>query len=471
MGVHAKSFSDIQVIIGASMAEDVVEKDAHSITVKCSCGQQFAIHHGTDGEVCFVTEICQHCGRNLPAYITERTQMPREYFSQTDDGKVLAPADDPVLSIYHADPAAAEPAKKERKFNFVTADDLLAMDVEPVQVFIPNYLTEGTFVMGCYSGGGKTWLALQLANSIANGYDFLGEKPIKTGKVLFLELELGKAILKERIAKTSVHGRNIAFLYADSNKDDLPGRKDNLTEYLEDANERLGGDIALVIIDVWRNLKRPVPRGEDPDTVIYDQIGELNAFCYKHHAAVMILHHTRKATKETGLQETRSDSLSGSNALAGSMKGGIWLLGGKEGEQRTLYVQLKAAAGSGEHDVIYDKAECRWSIDGNVLERKRQEYLDDPVRRAIIALIGTDSQIKLTSQEISSKIAEMNGGKYTTMTAPDVGRRINAIRYDMEHYDWLAIGQRTGKTDKCYPITRIKKIMYGDSGTQETIEI
>lgn len=70
-----------------------------------------------------------------------------------------------------------EAAPAPRKLSFLTADAIAEMDIPKVSTIIPGYLTEGTFVMGCYSGGGKTWLALQLANSVANGCSFLGVKP------------------------------------------------------------------------------------------------------------------------------------------------------------------------------------------------------------------------------------------------------------------------------------------------------
>lgn len=367
--------------------------------------------------------------------------------------------------------AAPAAISKPRKLAFLTADDIAEMDIEPVSIIIPGFLTEGTFVMGCYSGGGKTWLAMQLAKSVATGCDFLGVTPTRTGKVLFLEMELGISVIKERMTKVGMTGKDIFFMHSDlktsTGESALPGRKENLTEYLDNVSDQLGGGIALVVVDVWRNLKRPTPRGEDPDTVIYDQVGEINAFCNKHHAAVMILHHTRKASKESAFQETRSDGLSGSNALAGAMKGGVWMIGGKENEPRSLYVQLKAAAGSGEHAIAFDRASCSWSLDGNIMERKKQEYMSDPVRLAILAMIGTDSQIKLTSQEISEKITEMDGGSYTRLAAPDVGKRINIIRADMARYDRLEVGQRTGKTDKYYPIKRIKDYALNFDGTPE----
>lgn len=263
--------------------------------------------------------------------------------------------------------------------------------------------------------------------------------------------------------KLDIRGENIAFIHADM-KESLPGRDENLTVYLENAWQQMGGNIALVVIDVWRNLKRSAPRGTDMDAVIYDQVGEINAFCNKHHAAVMILHHTRKASKESAFQETKSDGLSGSNALAGAMKGGIWMITGKEDEDKTLYVQLKAAAGSADHAVTWSKATCEWSLDGTVFDRERQKYLQDPVRLAVLEMLGNDTEMKPTAQEISDKIAEMSGISYP---AVDVGRRLTAIKNSMLKLDKIEVGNRTGKTVKYYPVKRVKDALSWKGEQQE----
>ena len=82
----------------------------------------------------------------------------------------------------------------------ITANDLLADPtiVKPPEL-VAGLLHQGTkCVLASASKAGKTWLLLDLALSVATGTPFL-RWPTTKGKVLFINFELQKAFIKERL--------------------------------------------------------------------------------------------------------------------------------------------------------------------------------------------------------------------------------------------------------------------------------
>ena len=87
----------------------------------------------------------------------------------------------------------------------ITATDLRTNEIEPLGFSIESILPYGLFILAGSSKIGKSWLALDMSNCVANGDNFWNY-PTVQGDVLYLALEDNNKRLQNRLNKISVAG-------------------------------------------------------------------------------------------------------------------------------------------------------------------------------------------------------------------------------------------------------------------------
>lgn len=159
---------------------------------------------------------------------------------------------------------------------------------------------------------GKSLLALQLANSIALGTDFLGFRT-NPSPVLYISTEMDSMQIIERIDKMNLGFDDSNFLLIEQNPNE---RKLNLMDlqlqFQDFANEYKG---KFVIIDMFNGID--FNNGYDLNN--YQDIGQivipkLREICKKYNFTILLVHHLNK--NNTSL---------GSTAIDGSIDGKITL--------------------------------------------------------------------------------------------------------------------------------------------------
>jgi RecA-family ATPase len=71
------------------------------------------------------------------------------------------------------------------KAKWLKGKDFLALETESISWVFPGMIpSRGVVVLGGHAGTGKTTLAYDAVGSLLLGEEFLGEKPVKTGRVL-----------------------------------------------------------------------------------------------------------------------------------------------------------------------------------------------------------------------------------------------------------------------------------------------
>jgi hypothetical protein len=91
------------------------------------------------------------------------------------------------------------PPKPANLLQTFTANDLQSMNFPPLDFFVEGLITEGLTLLAGKPKMGKSWMALDLAMSIAVGSEALGERACKKGTTLYCALEDNQRRLQRRM--------------------------------------------------------------------------------------------------------------------------------------------------------------------------------------------------------------------------------------------------------------------------------
>ena len=189
------------------------------------------------------------------------------------------------------------------------------MRSEPIKKdFIVDKLmkSRGVYCLVARPKVGKSLFALQLANSVANGQEFLGLKTI-TSPVLYISTEMNSTQILERIDKMGLQFTDKNFFLKEQ---EVNERKLNLMDLQLDLQEfayDYGGK--LVIIDMLCGIR--LDNGYDINS--YQDIGQyvipkFRELSNKYGFTILLIHHLNK-----------SNTSLGSTAIDGSVDGMITL--------------------------------------------------------------------------------------------------------------------------------------------------
>lgn len=170
------------------------------------------------------------------------------------------------------------------------------------------------------AGVGKTWLVLDLALCIANGYDVWGKHSVTPKKVLFLEGDAPDQLIKNRLNvldKKSINPRNLIFANRhnyERNDIDLSISTKNGKRHLELLIEQHRAD--FVIIDTLISF---FEGDESNVSDVRPVISYLRMLAEKYNCHILVCHHSRKRIsneKRTKLDQSDMIGSSGLNRLA-----------------------------------------------------------------------------------------------------------------------------------------------------------
>jgi len=189
----------------------------------------------------------------------------------------------------------------------MTAPELMALVLPPVQWVLPGVLPEGLAILGGKPKVGKSWMSLGLAVAVASGDEYLGAT-CEPGDVLYLALEDNARRLQKRLGIV-LNGRPV------------PDRLTIATDW-QRAPQGLLPIIQwcqtverprLIIVDTLAKF-RPVTKG---DTAIYQQdyasLTGLKKIADHFSLCAKVVHHQRKLGADDPL-----DTLSGTTGLSGA---------------------------------------------------------------------------------------------------------------------------------------------------------
>lgn len=255
-----------------------------------------------------------------------------------------------------------------------TIPELLGLDLPPARWAIPGLLSEGLTILAGKPKLGKSWMALNLALTIAAGGMALGSIRVQAGDVLYLALEDRLRRIKDRAAKV-LRGLQLPApprlsVAVEWKRQDKGGVED-LYNWLEKAT-----DPRLIVIDVWAKFRTPSKSKGSAYEQDYEQLTEVKSIGDRFGASVLALHHTRKSAAEDVF-----DEISGTLGIAGAADGSLVLarsrgknegtlaMTGRDIEEQTLAVEFEPETFTWKS---HGNAEQRYTGD---LQKRIVEYL------------------------------------------------------------------------------------------------
>ncbi|MDX3809610.1 MAG: AAA family ATPase [Bosea sp. (in: a-proteobacteria)] len=172
----------------------------------------------------------------------------------------------------------------------VTADQLSARTYPPTDFLVDHLIPKGVTLLAGEPKAGKSWLALDVAASIARGVGCLGERSCPPGDVLYLALEDNEARL---------HGRLSSMLGSTG----WPSRLALTTTW--DRIDQGGADAMLdwarscprpraIIVDVFERIRPLAPRSSYQGA--YEEISRLREVAELARIGIILVHHLSKGS-------------------------------------------------------------------------------------------------------------------------------------------------------------------------------
>jgi hypothetical protein len=279
-------------------------------------------------------------------------------------------------------PPTAKGGWREHVF---TASSLKDKTFDPIYYVVPTLFPEGVTILAGRPKVGKSWMALDIALGLAGGYYILGTIKLEPADVLYCALEDNPRRLRSRIDRVLAGSGQVwpdgLTLATKWRRLDAGGVAD-AKEWVASAKRP-----KLIIFDTLAGVR---PDRNSRDNLYegdYRALTELQAWANEAGIGVMILHHTRKMESEDPI-----DSVSGTLGLTGCVDTVSVLARTPKGT--TLYIRGRDVEEQ-EKAITFNKATCRWGIQGDAEEVRMSE-----IRQKIVTLLRDEN---LASQPMSPK--------------------------------------------------------------------
>ena len=316
---------------------------------------------------------------------------------------------------------AAMEATLPPKFKTKKGSELMATNYPPCPWFIDDFLTPGLVLLSAPPKSYKSWLALDLALCMAGGRNFDG-KPVKQGKVLYIDLEKREDSMQERILaycaaqdikRTDQLFENIDFVCLGTPEADYfdgSGSTDPLQDWINDNR-----DAQMIVIDMLAAWKMPEKGQGNSYQLDYQAMKPLRAFALNNGISLLMIHHTNK----TGLGMS---AISGSNGLAGNADIGLIIKKDYEdGTTGTLQVFGNRIRNSRTLAINWSSEQMRWLILGdnkrikeneaykellNVLDQNKGHFISTTDILSALSDDGENSPDRTTIQRHLNKLVQ-----------------------------------------------------------------
>lgn len=281
--------------------------------------------------------------------------------------------------------------------------DLAEREIAPMRWSVEGLIPEGAVLLGGRPKMGKSFLALQAAEAVANGEPFLG-RATQQGTVLYLALEDNDRRMKERL-RNNWAGRRGRLHTAYDCPHWADGGEKQIRRWLTEHPQA-----RMVVIDTWGRVA-PAQKGRGESyTEVYGVQAQVQAVALDHHVTVILVTHTRKPV----VGGDYLDAILGSTAIPGSADAILVLERDRHSEAAVLY-------GTGR-DLGETQVRLMQEQGGGWRLQTDEDFLRaDSVGRAILDLLAREPQWYGTTGELFRQV----GG---AQNAVSLGRRLGQLR-------------------------------------------
>ena len=232
---------------------------------------------------------------------------------------------------------------------------------------VANILSEGCTLLAGKPKSKKSWLALAIAVDVAMGRPTLGGLDTRAGRVLYLDLESNQRRMQQRLRALLGNDPWPENLHIYT---DWPKGQEGITQ-LENWMVYYP-DTILVVCDILQNIRPARQKNANPYDEDYEAVKPLNQFGERHHAAVIAIHHTRKAKADDVF-----DEISGSTGLVAGVAG-MWVIGrDPKGPGSILSIRGRDIVIDDDLLLTWNEYDCRFMLDDSSEERNLSQERRD----------------------------------------------------------------------------------------------
>ena len=253
-----------------------------------------------------------------------------------------------------------------------TAKELVEYEFPVLRYAVPGLIAEGLNLLAGAPKLGKSWMALNVAAAVAYGGLALEKIHVDQGECLYLALEDPPRRLQRRLELILNGDAPPDGLYFETAWPRLlEGGCELLDEWLQ-AHPRC----RLVVIDVFAKVRGLATNGNvDRYEADYAAMSSLKTIADRHSVAILVVHHTRKASADDWL-----DLVSGTQGLAGAADA-VLVLSRSRGSADAKLAITGRDVEEAEYAMEFDPAKGSWLL----LEGPALEYELGETRRRIRA--------------------------------------------------------------------------------------
>lgn len=207
--------------------------------------------------------------------------------------------------------------------------NFLALETESISWVFPGIIpSRGVFVIGGHAGTGKTTFAYDAVGSLLLQEEFLGEKPVKEGKVLIVTGDELPCFTQDKLIDRGIPLDN-------ENWEIILNWDVSQWEVLEEAIAELRP--AMVVIDSFSSIHRD-PAFDENSAQAKSTIYDLEALTNSYNCGCILIHHLSKSKENKGVAKLR-----GSSAIAAAASVVCLMEEGKNGSRILNFPKVRGA--------------------------------------------------------------------------------------------------------------------------------
>jgi hypothetical protein len=328
-----------------------------------------------------------------------------------------------------------------------TARELRARDIKPTPVIVDGLLPAGFSILAGAPKRGKSWMALDLAISVATGRPFLGRRTLK-GKVLYLDLESGESRAKKRLS-ILLPGEWPEDLYI-THRADMLGDNGKLLLQIEEWLDK-NPDTRLIIVDTIGRVKgggRRTENAYETDTRLF---GALQALAVARGIAILGIHHYKKGVEDG---DDWFEKISGSMGLTGVCDTVLALTGKRDEQDCVLKSSSRDFEGIGDMVLRFDGGS--WVVQGTDphVYATEKAYCESGVVRGVLALLDTQPEWQGTPTQLLDAVGEVYHGQLETYNASKFSTALERVMGQLYDRDGVVIVRKKVKGHRVFSIRK-----------------
>lgn len=246
---------------------------------------------------------------------------------------------------------------ERKKLQIYDCDYIMNTQMVQTSYIVEKMIYQGLYILAGAPKIGKSWFALELCLSVAEGNQFLKHET-NCGQALYLSLEDSLLRLQNRLYEfTDEAVDNLSFaIMAES-------IGNGLDEQIENAKQSLP-NLKIVVIDTLQKIRESTDLSYSSD---YKELSVLKNLADKLGIAILLVHHTRK-----NYDSDPFNMISGTTGLSGCVDGSMVLVESKRGSRKGKLYCVGRDIENLELNVVFENH--HWLVIDEVEPHKRDTF-------------------------------------------------------------------------------------------------